>query len=675
MKKFTAILLCIAMLVSVFSVMGSATAKTTVDKENQKIIVEHDNENVDGTEADYPIIFVTGIGQSYSYFYEDADDVADYYERYQKYLDGELGENETETDGATTRWNLFCNDFSFAFKDITLYPALLAVVGGLLLSFTGINCIPKWAVKKVITTLFKYNIVDENGELPDNVITPRAQTCVANMTVEQKDNFYRSTPCQDIIGDIGEQMIYCFNYSAFSFVYDNAKDLDTFINEVVLPEHPGYDKVVLVPMSMGASVVSAYLQEYGTKKDATTGEEYTQVARVVSIVGAWDGSDVFADLIELSYAEDAPQKLYDGIVADLIGGDGGYAVNLVLRLFPKATLRSIIDEILGSLVDDFVCKTPSLLALIPHDRYQAIRENVLTKDDDLAYIVEMTDKYYECQDGLKARLQGMNDKFGTEFYYIAGYGLEFGGSDGGDYGFFKFLNTTTTTNSDEIIQISSTATGATILKSALSSTQLTGEEAIQQSGYVSPDGSVDLSTCIFPDNCWLFYQQKHELENNNTALKLALELACNGKTEEAMKFPRFNGSRFLKKVKRDYLPDLARWVCEKAGIEYSDEFDLRDYLETNNGITFMTGEQVDAVLAVYNMMDSIENKREADDKIIDNLINTMADLGVGSYSHVSEDSGDEDSSFMKKVNDGVSKIFGYKGFIDLINPFYYIANK
>jgi hypothetical protein len=42
-------------------------------------------------------------------------------------------------------------------------------------------------------------------------------------------------------------------------------------------------------MSMGAAVVNAYFDLY---------PEADEVARVVSIVGAWDGSDVVADLIE-----------------------------------------------------------------------------------------------------------------------------------------------------------------------------------------------------------------------------------------------------------------------------------------------------------------------------------------------------------------------------------------
>ena len=633
LKRIIAVVLCMCLLVSSASVLSFAESDTEMNVQTAN----------SASAADYPIVFVTGIGQSYSYFYENEEDAKEYYDRLEEVKNGKTTyvneDGETveyrETDGAKTRWNLFCNDFSFAFKEIGTYPALFAVVGGLLASVVGINLVPEWAVDKIVNTLFRYNIIDENGQLPANVITPRAECSVADMTAEQKENFYRSTPCQDIVGDIGEDMIYCFNYSAFSFTYDNADDLNDFINNIVLPQ-TGKDKVVLVPMSMGASVVSAYLQRYGTQKDAS-GSTVSKVAHVVSIVGAWDGSDVFADLIELKYAEDAPEKLYNGIVADLIGEPWGYLVNGVLRIFPKRVLRSIIDEILNSIVENLVMKTPSLLALIPHERYPAIREARLEGNEDLAYIMEMTDEYYECQCGLRDRLTSLSDNYGVDFYYIAGYGLGFGGFSS-DYEFFQFLASADTTNSDEIIQISSTATGATF---APHGTELES----YNSDYVTPDKSVDISTCIFPDNIWLFYCQKHELENNNTALKLALDLACGNDADARRIYPKINGSRDLKKLTRDYLPDLQKWL----------------EIDGNS----LTDEQQSVVDDVYAMMDSVVNDREKDDQKIQNLYDMMCDLGI--YQKSEESEPDFFTKLMKGVNDKTYDIFGAKGYVDILS--------
>lgn len=622
-KRVISVILVLSMLLSVFTVAAFAEEQTPASGKS---------------DAEYPIVFVTGIGQSYSYFYENKDDVAGYYETLEKVKNGTAGKNADgsnvrETDNATARWNLFCNNFSFAFKEPATIFAIIRVAVGLLASMIGINLIPRSAVNYVVKTLFRYNIIDKEGNLPENVITPRADCSVAGMTEEQRENFYRSIPCEDVISGVGEDMIYCFNYSAFSFTYNNAKDLDTFINDVVLKQ-TGKDKVVLVPMSMGASVVSAYLQDYGTK---------AQVAKVVSIVGAWNGSDVFADLIEHNFAADAPDKLYHGLVSGLIGEPWGYIVNFVLRLFPKKTLRSIIDEIVDGLVDELVLKTPSLLALIPAERYQTIREKYLAPNEDLKYIMDMTDKYYECQAGLEERLKMLNSEYGVEFYYIAGYGLEFGGSEDSDYEFFKFMGTTTTTNSDEIIQISSTATGATVVKSALG-TQVSQPGA---NAVLTPDGSVDISTCYFPTHVWLFKNQRHELQHNNIALRLALDLACGVVSDNSdTAYAKFNDQRYFRSAK-------------------SNLKEIDDYIANGGTLTADQQKAYDDAIAVR---DSGTANWEEDNKVFDALYNVLVELGK---KEAKTPSGESDGGFLKKADDAVYKVFGAKGFRDILNPTYW----
>lgn len=608
-KKIIAIILCFSLTVSLISVIGFAENKT---------------DKAEKTDIDYPIVFVTGIGQSYSYLYNnEADAKAD------------VAENGT--DRAVARWNLFCNDFSFAFKEVGMYVNLLTFVGGFLGSaLLGKNIISKRAVDKIVSTLFRYNTVDEKGQLPANVVTPRCLYPVSQYTQEQRDNFYRSIPCQEVLGDVGEDMIYCFNYSAFSFTFNNSDDLDDFIDNYVLPQ-TGKDKVVLVPMSMGASVVSSYLHDYGTKG---------KVSKVVSIVGAWQGSDVIADLIDLAYAEDAPEKLYNGVVSDLIGEPWGYLVNVILRIFPKSALRSIIDELLNSVVENLVLKTPSLFGIVPADRYPEIRKTRLEGNSKLAYIMEQTDRYYNVQLELKDTIMNLYNNYGVDFFYIAGYGLGFG-EFSSDYEFFKFLKSADTTNSDEIIEISSTATGATYVTKG---TQFSSDYlASHDAKYITPDKSVDLSTCFFPDRVWLFSKQKHELENNNTALKLAFDLAL-GKIDSVNDpnniYPQFNDSRDLKKLKRNYIPDLEKWL-------ESNKFtkDQQAKLDANNK-------------AVDEMMSSVVNNRAADDKIIEAYYDMLVEFGV--YSAGKDNSGNIVNKALKGLNDITYKIFGAKGFRDLI---------
>lgn len=613
-KKIISLILCFALVFSAAFVVSAADDKAATQPAETAY---------GSADTDYPVIFVTGIGQSYSYLYANEDDA-------------KADVDANETDRAIAKWNLFCNDFSFALKEPAFWLNALSFLGSFLLSAViDRNVVNKKAVDNIVTTLFRYNTVDENGELPPVVVTPRMYYPVSQYTEEQRDNFYRTIPCKDVIGDIGEDYLYCFNYSAFSDTYKNAETLDGFINDTVLKQ-TGKDKVVLIPMSMGASVVSAYLQDYGAQG---------KIARVVSIVGAWNGSDVFADLIEQKYSVNAPELLYNGIVSDLIGAPWGYLVNVVLRIFPKATLRSIIDDLLCSVVDNLVLKTPSLAALIPHERYQQIRKDKLEGNDKLAYVMKTADKYYLAQSGLKDTMEKLNADCGTEFYFLAGYGLKFGGFSS-DYKFFQFLESADTTNSDEIIQISSTVPGASFVKAGESfdGNYLSSHDE----KYISPDKSVDISTSFLPGNAWLFYGQKHELEYNNTALRLALDLALakiNGTDDENNIYPRFNESRDLKPLNRSYRPDLEKWL--KSNKLTDEQKALYDKNEA----------------AVTEMENSVINHREADDKLIQDYRQMLISFGV--YGPDEEESDDFMTKALKGLNDKVYEIFGAKGFADI----------
>lgn len=614
-KRIISVILCLSIVFGALAVCSFAEEDTPAMP------------GIEDSAAEYPIIFVTGIGQSYSYLYANE-------------ADAEADKADNSTDRSIAKWNLFCNSFDFLFKEIGTYTSILSLLGGLIGSaLTGFNLISRRTVDKIIKSVFRYNIIDEEGKLPPVVVTPRCLYPVSQYTEEQKDNFYRTIPCSEVIGDVGEDMLYCFNYSAFSFTFNNSDALDDFIDNYVLPQ-TGKDKVVLVPMSMGASVVSAYLHDYGTEG---------KVDKVISIVGAWEGSDVIADLVELKYAPDAPEKLYNGIVADLVGEPWGYLVNIILRIFPKKTLRSIIDEILDSLVENLVMKTPSLFGVVPPSRYPQIRKDRLEGRPELAYITEQTDRYYEVQTQLKDTIDNLYENYGVDFFYLAGYGLGFG-EFSSDYEFFGFLANADTTNSDEIIEISSTATGATYVTKGTSFDE--DYLASHDAKYISPDKSVDLSTCFFPDRVWLFYRQKHELENNNTALRLALDLAC-GKissvNDEANVYPQFNDSRDLKRLKRSYIPDLELW------------------LETNTP----TAEQQELIdknnRAVNEMSERTVNDRENDDKIMDEYYDMLVTLGV--YDKPEEESESFGTKLLKSMNDTTYKIFGAKGFRDKLFSF------
>ncbi|MBQ3005263.1 MAG: hypothetical protein IJD88_04970 [Clostridia bacterium] len=549
MKKLISILLAI--------VIMSASVLPVFAAETDKVIVTQAESFDELKKVDYPIIFITGIGQNWTRLH-----------------DGNGGWQKDEFDSSKEyRYNMI----SFRLKNMfTMEPLkTLKVLTQLLATLIkDKNFVSPTLLADVLAAICDANILDENGNLPDYVEnTIRRKPISMYEEKYEKDRFYRSVPCKKEAQIIGEENIYCFSAPAFAFTYDNAAKLDEFINEVVLNGYSKWaDKVVLVPMSMGATIVNAYLDEYGTKN---------QVAKVVSIVGAWDGSDVIADLIEGKYAENSAEMFYNGeltgIIADLIINNvkiddqpipSDYRplfaalIQTALRLWSQSTLRDLIDTIIEAIREGVLLKTPSLLALIPEDRYEAIKKTYLSDPED-EYIVKQTERYYEAQKNRDETMKMLKEKYGLEFYFICGYNLEFGGAPDSDYSFMKMLYSAAKTNSDEIIQISSTAPGT---ECAPAGTKL--ETPDEDGKYRSPDESIDLSSSFAPDRTWCFNKQKHELEDNNSAITLALELATGKITDIYDKdcegrFPQFNESRDLEVLydsSTDYIKKLKDYV-------------------------------------------------------------------------------------------------------------------
>lgn len=614
MKKLISLVLVVAMLLTT---MIPVFAKTDVVEET--VVTAAGAQKVE-----YPIIFVTGIGQTWTHLVNE---------------DGSYKlENPKDPNSSPIEYNLFYAEPSALLKPKTLVH-LVKLVGQVVGTLVvGVNMVQKKDAGAVIAALLNRNLIDENGELPSDV-----EDCIKNYPISRYNeldlkNFYRSIPCQFMVEQIGADNIYCFNHPAFSFLYKDADALNKFIEETVLPQ-TGAEKVVLVPMSMGGAVTSAYLDRYGDRNE---------VKRVVSIVGAWKGSSIVADLAERKYADNAPELLYNGLLADFIGLPTGYIVNIALRLFPKKALRGVIDSVLGGVVDEFLLKTPSLIALVPDDRYEAIEKNLL-QGDKYAYVRKETRAYFEAQSTVKERLQHLEDAYGMEFYFLAGYGLEFGEDTGAEYGLFQFMKSNEDANSDEIIPIQSTTVGATAAKA--------GEKLPYTGKYVSPDGSVDLSTAYAPDRTWLFYRQKHELEYNNTALRLALDISV-GKVSSVEDckdtYPQFNQSRNAKALLRGdstYIILLNRFIDENKA-DPSKAADVQKAQE--------------ALDACNAMMNRTINDREADDAVIENAYQVLVELKAIEPRRSGELSAKEQKQFdaLKKANDFIYKIFGAKGFRD-----------
>ncbi len=624
MKKVISIVLCVAMLISTFAAAGmSSVFATEVDSITEVAELAENNK------GEYtPVVFLPGIGQSETYAYDE---------------DGNI----------ISHWNLIGVNLDLgSFENIL---TLVKAAGPLILTLlVGKNLVSDAALADLVDMLFEFCQLDENGNPPANVKTPNFRTSLANYESmygeegkEGKEIFLKRIPCQELVDIIGAENIYCYNYSAFSYTLKEADGLDDFITNVVKKE-TGADKVILVPMSMGATVTSAYLARYGEKQD---------VEKVISIVGAWNGSDVFADLLELKYTDKAPELLYNGIIADLVGQPYGNLVNIALRLFPKPVLREFIDQALTAVIENLICTTTSFFSLIPQDRYDAIAAKYLT-GEDMKNVKAQADEYHKIQGNLKETLYKCRDEYGVEFYFICGYDMGFG-EETSDFVFFQFFDSSAKTNSDEIIQISSTGVGVT---SVPAGQQLPVDYVAKNPvctdkthNHISPDKSIDVSTSLFPETTWCFYNQTHELTWNDTALELCYAIVFNEvkSVHDTADYPQFNDSRDVKSLKRDYIPAAEQLLAgEHETITLTDA----------------QAEKMSKALAdAKAMVERTINNRAEDDKIIEALLECLYEVG---YYERDAEPGTLDKVLdfiLGGLNDIVYAIVGPRGFSDVFN--------
>lgn len=641
MKKFIAVLLAVALLVPMVLVPSFANSADDTAPVTQADSIE--SAFAEGTNS--LVVFVTGIGQSFSYLFDES------YVEEGAFEDGTLQDYENYApliaEGKySARWNLF-NSFDEAFSDPnTIVAIAITVVELLLSSALRISFFEQSKIDTIVRNLFAFNRIDDEGNGNPRVVTPRYAMPVSEFPgvtdengefrSEAKDRFYGSIPCEDIardkFGENFEDYLYVFNYNAFSSTKKNVEGMKDFVETILANNKVGAKDIVLVPMSMGASVVTAYMDAYPTVAE-------NHIRRVVSIVGAWDGSDVVADMLAGEFCDNSADLFYNGLIADLVGEPWGYAINLALRIFPKPILREFIDMALQAIATELLCATPSLCNLIPTDKYDAVSHLIKSEA-----VKKEADAFQKAKKNLDKTMEALEDE-GVTFSFISGYGLPFGAITP-DYQMFGFMKSAPTTNSDEIINIDSTAPGTSFVPY--------GEKFADEKGReLSPDKSIDISTTYRKEASWFFYQQKHELEYNNVAIALAIELAtghiktvddCDNLEEDGYYFPQFNGARNARNYLRYNLPDLERY-CKENNYK-------------------LTAEQQAVLDAADAVLANPECNPKDDDPALNAVEEMLVDMGI--YDAPAEvTTGDKIlNGLLKGVNDAVYAIVGPQGFVD-----------
>ena len=497
-KRLISVLLAVLMLVSVVPFNASAA-------EEDAYVSAYDYET--------PVVLVHGIGQNDTYVLD------------------ENGNRQYAEDGSYLNgWPLEVN-IEGALK--TILPTLLGSV--FLRHDLGLAEAMNKGAKELLFAVQK----DNEGNYKNKVEVPCFRGSMAEMTKEMKDFCYSRIPVQLAGQIIGEDKVFYFGYDSLGDVEKNAASLHEYIRNVVMPKS-GATKVNICPISMGGSVAVEYLQMFK--------EDYDIIKNIVYVVPAIDGSDIVGGLLTGKLSIEDNDALYFDLIEILMGENyTSYLINMLLRLLPKKILKTALYALADGAVDALVRTTTQLWALCPTEYYPEAREKWLT-DDNYKAIREKVDYFMEARADFEKNQNELISK-GASIYDIVCYDLPI----------FPLAPEYKTSNSDGIIQCTSTSMGATFAD--LGTTLGDGYKAKgtycnnPAHNHLSPDGMVDPTTGLLPCTTWYFKGQSHEqLQYNDVCLSLATMLMIDDNMVDVYSnpeaYPQYNGERSIRNVDR-----------------------------------------------------------------------------------------------------------------------------
>ncbi len=452
------------------------------------------------------------------------------------------------------------------------------------------------AAYETAKSAFWRQATNKDGTPVENLQVVRYEKSFAELTDEQINHLFINIPLRGICDIVGYDHVYYFAFNIIGDPMATAAELDEFIQMV--KAQTGHDKVNILNASLGASIFTAYAEQFKEKGD---------VEKIVNVVALLNGSDAFGDLYAADFNLSGEALYRDYLPEALADGDSktmGYLANLLIRLLPKQVLLDTLEAVLNGAMDSMLRCAPNFWAMIPKEDYPAIADKWLS-DPEYAVMRAKTDAFYQAQLNLKDNMLYMIHEKGAVINNVCGYNLPFSSMSG----VLSIVNSNKNSNSDGVINVQSTGLGVT---AAPAGQKLPADYlAAHNSPYISPDKGLDASTCVLPDNTWFFYNQDHEQAGKNAAcMNLVGELFTNPDFtdihSDPARFPQFNTGSDSKEIRRSLLPDsqkvLALYAAGEFDISTADLTELNAAIvQAEDALKATIGDQAEATAATQRL--------------------------------------------------------------------------
>ena len=318
---------------------------------------------------------------------------------------------------------------------------------------------------------------DKNGDMKHRVRAVENRCSLDKCSEKVRNYVCKLVPVKKLAGIIGEDRLYFFAYNAFDDAYVTAEKLDDFI--ALVKRETGSEKVNLLSFSMGGAVCTAYFDVYRQKNE---------IENVFYLASAMLGSQLQADLLERNFDKNQGYSLLEFFTTP----EAGKRFRQILSLTTWDVRYALLYRSIDAVFDSVMMNSAGMWELLPVDRYEELAAKFIS-GGEYAGLKKRTDRFLQAQKSLAATIGEMRGQ-GVKFWICAGYGCR-----------MMALSAAERVSSDLILDVSAASFGAV---SAERGEKLPPEKLTDKS-VLSPDGSVDASTCLLPESTWLFRGVNH----------------------------------------------------------------------------------------------------------------------------------------------------------------------
>ena len=316
---------------------------------------------------------------------------------------------------------------------------------------------------------------------------------------------------------------YKFRYDWRLSPYDHVDRLHKFIKDVI--KTTGCSQVALAARCIGGSIITAYLDTYGDEKLVKKiffDETMSNGSSVIS--DCFSGKIKFSDKHAQAYILESKYFGEEyGVGIDLAGIDE-LTIQLVEEMFDYITQAGITTSILGKVEELYerlyeVFMPAMLLATgigtwanywvsVYDEDFDRAIELIFGKEgtETRAEFAGLIEKIEYIREHLvsdrTALYKKFNKEYGVQFGILASYGLA-------NAPIIEHYDET----GDVLVGIQDSSFGATSsgLFDKLSQDYIDSRVAAGYGEYISPDGKIDASTCLFPETTWFIKNKHHDL--------------------------------------------------------------------------------------------------------------------------------------------------------------------